>query len=50
MLTSKLLVTTEVQTMFMANLHLKENIKKHKSEINLIDQFYNNEMVKYVHK
>jgi len=34
--------------MFVVTLHLKENIKKHKSKINIIDQFYDNEMIKYM--
>jgi len=36
------------QIMFVVTLHLKKNIKKHKSKINIIDQFDNNEMIKYM--
>ncbi|KAE9544566.1 hypothetical protein AGLY_000107 [Aphis glycines] len=37
------------QIMFVVTLHLKENIKKHKSKINIIDQFDNNEMINIHH-
>lgn len=35
-----------VDNIFQVILHLKKKNKKHKPVINVIDQFYNNEMIK----